>query len=158
MLKVPFVILILLFIFPGGFLFSSGKSEEKMEADLLQAVEQNDTVKVKQILDKAPHITELTGEQVTAICHAITFGYAEIINLFVAHGLNFHGKDSSKEAIVQKAVKEMKQNPEIIRILINAGARLDFFKGDIGMSPLSYAVCNDYYEIMDTFYLSLIGK
>jgi ankyrin repeat protein len=111
---------------------------------LLQAVMDRSPERVRNILSTGVDIESPDRAGKTALLKAARWGYADMVDLLIAHGADVNARDRWGPALVRAAADGHLQ---IVRALVQAGAPIDPID-EAGMTPMMGAAQNGHAAVV----------
>lgn len=102
--------------------------ENKMDAELFNAVLAGDLVKTASLLKSGADVNSSNDEGTSLLMHAASVGKLEVVELLIKSGANVNATDSRGWTALMKALFNYDLNcgfQNVVRALIKAGANIE---------------------------------
>ncbi|BDY13264.1 ankyrin repeat domain-containing protein [Hydrogenimonas cancrithermarum] len=123
-------------------------SNKQIEHDLIEAVENDEIVRVKQLLDAGADVTVVNEEEMPLLLIAIKKGASkEMVELLLNAGANIEWKTDEGVSLLDEAVE--RNRIDLAELFIECGIDPAVTSRKSGMTTLMLAACFDYIDMME---------
>jgi hypothetical protein len=118
----------------------------ELEYELSTAVVEEDSAKVKEILQKGVNLNYQNGTGITVLMESSKMGIAPLVELFLANGANVNLQDKTGMTALMQAASKGKD--QVVKVLLDKGADVNL-KSKTGATALTFATVGKHAKVIE---------